>query len=825
MAEASTTDKVCCDVYPAVPDDAVARRRQPCRVRRDNGEIVLSNGFLAAHVGASDGVVRAVVNKLTGQTHVLVGDVVGFAAAAAGRKIEWSAGRGESAVLTVEIEESPAAVSARFSTEVGGLGVAIVYRLERRRFWLERHLEVRPPAPGEEVTYDRLLYGKLDSPGSARRVLELGRFDRPALAGFEGGGLFAGVGWWFYSLDAAGVYRNDEMNFATPEPFAGEPWHLGVFRREAGEPWDGWLWYRHFLQLRKDTHDKHTHYSHWNLGWGHWSLELDDDADACLDLAGRIGIRGVLFGGGMAGKGVREYIRLAKDSPAARKNIAEVKARGMDAGVLEAGRLKEQWADDAVLAEKLALLDAFVSAGLAAYHFDYFAITDTYKAHRNVTRYFRAARERLNYTECHLGMAAYGPQFQREVLINHPTDLHGFDLSRFSSDWATFCGFRQSRRQWQQRYDYLMPECGLYYFVTHYANVGRRRQYTDPEPQQFLYSVQAYCGISYDFHDALGFRSSLVAASAFSPYPVFGHLEPRMPQEDVAFAREYLNWVAENAGLLRLARVCFEDDNACVVSKIRGGSGAVFLLNYGPARRTFRLSLAAGCKEAPRCRQVYPTRGDLPTPAPGGTIDVAVPGEAVAILDINDGLATHPPEDRSQPPIDVTGWRRAGEGFSAAVSVPDLRDAIAIGSDPSLPTMMSSVEQDSEALAESWIGGGRIPDVFLNAYGFVEARTVETWKFAPWAFAGRVWLVHTPTCPARLTDEPPRLKVNGRAAKLYPRVDYRPDETKDWLCPVFFADVTDLLDYGGSNEVVLSGPGEGAPGGCRLVIAGANVSG
>ena len=39
-----------------------------------------------------------------------------------------------------------------------------------------------------------------------------------------------------------------------------------------------------------------------------------------------------------------------------------------------------------------------------------------------------------------------------------------------------------------------MPEDGLYYYLTHYANWGNPRRYTDPEPQQFIWSVAAYCG-------------------------------------------------------------------------------------------------------------------------------------------------------------------------------------------------------------------------------------------------------------------------------------------------------------------------------------------
>src|SRR5262249_27188244 len=161
-------------------------------------------------------------------------------------------------------------------------------------------------------------------------------------------------------------------------------------------------------------------------------------------------------------------------------------------------------------------LDRYAAAGFRSNAFDFFKAPDTYAAHRRVRDYFTAAHDQLDYTECHLGMAAYGPQFQRMVRVNHPTDIAGFDISHFPANWATFLAFRDSRREWQTKYDYLMPEDGLYYFVSHYANWGNPRRYSDPEPQQFLWRVPAYCGIQFNFHDTFGWRESIAAASAFT---------------------------------------------------------------------------------------------------------------------------------------------------------------------------------------------------------------------------------------------------------------------------------------------------------------------
>lgn len=170
--------------------------------------------------------------------------------------------------------------------------------------------------------------------------------------------------------------------------------------------------------------------------------------------------------------------------------------------------------------------------GVRAIHFDFFSSPDTFLSHRNVADLFSATRQRMDYTECHFGMAAYGPKFQREVLINHPDDIGDFDISGFSVDLTTLMAFRMSRARWQTHYHNLIPEYGLYYFITHYANMGHPRRTVDPEPQQFLYNVHAYTGIGFSFHEVFGFLSTLMAAAAFSLFHIFGHLDPNMPRPD-----------------------------------------------------------------------------------------------------------------------------------------------------------------------------------------------------------------------------------------------------------------------------------------------------
>lgn len=801
---------VSCPMRPALPAKIVSGGGN-CFARQTAGALQLGNDFLEVGISPATGVLTLVSDKLNARQYALAGDQTGFLLwPETERKLEWRASADSAHAFQTTLADRPEASHAALVDTADDFTVTITYSIRKDQFWVQRRIAVE--SQRTPLRFERLVYGKLETPGGRVNVLELGKFDRPRLVSLDRGGLFAGVGWWFYTVDSDSVYQNTGMAYSTHERFESEPWYLGVFAAEDGEPYPGWLWYKTFLELRKTAHDRQSSWCYWNAGWGQWGIDFDDpSAPAYIELAHQLGARGIAFGSGIAGRGLPAYTRAARDSETAKRNLALLRKRNIAAGFLEHGGLKEKWADPRILREKLEQLDEYAKEGFQALHFDFFATADTFTAHRNAADYFRAARERLAYTECHLGMAQYGPQFQREVLINHPTDTHGNDISRFSSDWVTFLGFRHSRRGWQQRYQYLMPEYALYYFLTHYSNWGHARRYSDPEPQQFLYGPHAYCGVAYNFHDSFGFREALAAASAFSPFYVLGHIELRMPERDLAFARDFLRWTRENTDALRPARVCFETDDACVVSKLCGARGAIYLLNYSPGRRIFHITLPNAVKL--RIRQVYPKR--LPS-FDGSAFDLEVRGESAAILDVNGGLRTLPPENSGAFPIDLDAWEISELGCNASFRMPDIRRALEASRDPNLPADLRSLDQEPPDAAMPPIGRGRLPERFLEVYGFRDGRIAETWKFAPWAFRDRVWLVYRPAPSVLLSDPLPAATINGKPVPLIPRVDYRPKRVEEWSCPIFFADVTDSCRYGGMNSVRLSRLHEPKPASCYI---------
>jgi hypothetical protein len=829
-----------CAIHAAVPDALAVRRGSACWQRVDGELLVIGNDWFSAAVDRRSGLLREIEDRTSGNKYNIDDDQTGVVlriGESAPR--EWSAdGRGKH---RFEVSFGPGPDDSndfqlRFTERLEGLIVTIVYSLRPDQFWLQRRLKIDTGAQPFQI--DRTKYGRLNVSGTKSRVLELGRFDRPRLQARNEGGVFGGVGFWYYSVDSDGLYFNGEDTRSLTH-FTSEPWYVGVFQSEPGEPWAGWLWYKTFLEWRKAEHDRQPNWCYWNAGWGQWGLDINDrSAPPYVDLAARLGVRSICFGSGSGGLGIDQYIHLAESDAVTKQNMAACKEHNIAVGFLKSGDAGDRpemlgWVEPASIAEKHEELDRFADAGYSAYYFDFFETVDTLAAHRNVAAYFREARERLQYTECHLGMALYGPQFQREVLINHPDDLADFDISRFSSDWATFLGFRHSRAGWQQKYEYLMPEYGLYYFLTHYSNWGHPRRYTDPEPTQFLYGPHAYCGIAYNFHDTVGFRESIAAVSAFSPYYVFGHLELKMPERDVAFARGWIDWVGENADALRPARVCAETTDYCVVSKLRGDRGLVYLLNYSPGVRQFSIRLPESEKPY-SVRMIHPQHGEPVDTDGTKPIDLDVRGESLVILDVNQSVKSLPPENQSVFPVDVSGWVIAEDGAAhATFNLPDVRDALGQSKDSALPHELVSVDQLGQQTSRiqtaeqikdkkvvDWIGKGRLPESFLKVYGFRDNLYAETWEFAPWAHADRVWFVYRPAKPVPINGQKPAVTINGQSLELLPRVDYRPGEPETWSCPVFFADFTSLARFGLTNEVSLVGLAESHPANCFVISGG-----
>ncbi|WP_428939076.1 hypothetical protein [Fontivita pretiosa] len=816
-------DTVNADVLPAAP-----LRRPPAplhapQARRDRDQLQLSNAFLTVEISESKGTVLAIVNHLTSRRYVLSGDVIGATIITGAGKLEWTDRR-----LTSVADAQPHGDQrlARIVLEQQlqqGLSIRVTYTLHADEHWLQRQISI--DSGDAKPVIDRLIYGSAEIDGGRPRVLELGRFDRPRIISVaDDGGTFAGVGHWFYQVRDDGTFQNQQMGWKhNGGVFDAEPFYLGVFASEPGEPYPGWMWYRGFLERRKASAARHATWFSWNAGWGQWGVDIDDPVvPAYLKRMAELGIDGVIFGSGGLGKGIDGFIKLAKTDATTQANLAELKRLRIAGGTLNNGQKK--WDDPAAQPALIEELNAYAAAGFQTTAFDFYSSPDTYVAHRNTSDYFHAALEKLQYTECHLGMAVYGPQFQRLVRVNHPDDIHGFDIAHFSADWATFLAFRDSRRNWQRKYEYLMPEDGLYYFLTHYSNWGNPRRYTDPEPQQFTYSVHAYCGIGFNFHDTFGWRETIAASSAFTAAPVFGHIEMKMPAADVAYARRFFDWMRDNADVLRPARACAETQDHCVVSKIVHGRGLIYVLNYAPGTRRFELKLKTGHDGPLLIRQIYPSLEQAQAFKDGDTLKASVRGESCAIFEVNGALKTLPPTNRSSFPIDLADWSRQEDQWTTGFHMPDMRAALEQASDPTLPRELLSLDQVQDTrpdllnpispdgssnltAAVKWIGKGKLPAEYLKTYGFTEQNTVETWKIVPWAYADRVWLIYRPNKPVLMTSPAqPTLAVNDQQIPLVPRVDHRFERVEQWTCPLYYADITGVVRFGEHNSIRIGEP-------------------
>jgi hypothetical protein len=808
---------IACTVYPALPEQLAPLSKGTCHASQNRSVLRLENGLISVEINGTSGIISKIENKANAEQYPIRDDEAGISfATKTGEKIEWLAREGIRRNFDVKLENSVGESRIALTTEIANEPdlVTLTYSLKKNQFWIERRLSIE----SAEAKYDQLTYGAANIHGGKINELKLGKFDSPRIISAGKGGIFCGVGWWFYEVEN-GVYQNTGMNFQTEGRFDAEPWYVGVFQPEAGEPYPGWFWYKTFLSERKLAHDKQRSYSLWNARSG-YSFQPINNPDLLnfVGTAKAIGLKGITTG---EVRGLAKGTKLAATDPIARKVIDTFAKNNVTFGLHEGSVSATNWQTDAALQKKLNEIDAAAAQGISNLTVDFFKVTDRFADHHRVAEFFRHVREKMDYSECHLGMAAYGPQFQREVILNHPTDLSHFDISRFSADWATLMGFRQSRRGWQEKYQYLMPENGLYYFATHYSNYPRN--YEDPERQQFLYIADAWRGLAYAFHDKFGFRDCIAAQSAFSTFYVFGFLDAKIPKADAKFARDYLKWVKANTEILNRSRVCFESEDALVMSKIQNGRGPLFAINYTPGKKQFKMKFALPGNKPVEIRQIYPKRGKAFEVQPGKFLETEIAGEHLAIFEINDGLKGLPPENPDEFSIDVNDWKRAGENFESTFFMPDVRAELAAQKDDTLPKRIASADQVETEIVTTKPAGksfGKLPREFLDAYGFEEDKYLPTWKAVPWAFADRAWFVYVPANPPQLNEEKPVLILNGKTIPMTPRVRYNPRtrlaHPEKWDAPMWFADITESCNYGGDNKVVLTKIKDAKPGACFI---------
>ena len=82
--------------------------------------------------------------------------------------------------------------------------------------------------------------------------------------------------------------------------------------------------------------------------------------------------------------------------------------------------------------------------------------------------------------------------------------------------------------------------------------------------------------------------------------------------------------------------------------------------------------------------------------------------------------------------------------------------------------------------------------------------------------ADRVWLVYVPATPPTLVEPKPTLCVNGKEILLVPRPKTANSGPQNWTVPMWFADVTEVCNYGGTNQVQLTGSKAEQPSACFI---------
>jgi hypothetical protein len=207
---------VACTIYPAEPPQLASLEGATATALSKEDGIVLANGYLEVQLSPDSGVMTSLTNKLTGQIFEIQGDQVGFSLLEdkgdqppdrdqrqSQKTSAWYARAADKKVFDVSLQSDESGAVAELRFRPDGLTISLLYRLGANDFWIERRLKVE--AVSGELHFDSLDYGRAVVPQADRRQLELGKFDRPAFLTVGNGGVFTGVGWWFYGVSPEGI--------------------------------------------------------------------------------------------------------------------------------------------------------------------------------------------------------------------------------------------------------------------------------------------------------------------------------------------------------------------------------------------------------------------------------------------------------------------------------------------------------------------------------------------------------------------------------------------------------------------------------------------
>ncbi|MGW8180108.1 MAG: hypothetical protein ACWGQW_15315, partial [bacterium] len=228
--EPRTKREILCSIYPAVPARLFQSTGTGCSVDEDVDNFTISNRYLAVVISKNTGLAVGLANRVVNASYKLVDDDAGYRIKPTGAQppCEWWAVSPQAKKPAARVEQTHESAVLLLNSRVDGIDIELAYVIRNDQFWVERRLSIKKET--ELGHLDRLVYGRLNVPEGKSRVLELGRFDRPLLVEIgTDGGLFAGVGWWFYQVDTSGRYLNQDMDYECGREFRGEPWYLSVF--------------------------------------------------------------------------------------------------------------------------------------------------------------------------------------------------------------------------------------------------------------------------------------------------------------------------------------------------------------------------------------------------------------------------------------------------------------------------------------------------------------------------------------------------------------------------------------------------------------------
>jgi hypothetical protein len=425
----------------------------------------------------------------------------------------------------------------------------------------------------------------------------------------------------------------------------------------------------------------------------------------------------------------------------------------------------------------------------------------------------------------YIGFWSAGPHLARVLDAVHLTDddfpavLPDIHYDRLYAD--------EVRRYWRHTHtNNVLPAHRIRFCIGHYGPYQKATSTKDFTPGASPESPSKRA----PHHDSRGWRYSLLSALALGQNFDFSYIDPEMPQEDIDFARRWIDWARERNEVLRTVRTLFEGPGLGKIegyAHIVGNHGYLFFFNHNYQAKGASLTIDL-LADLLAIREIYPEQRLLVGPSEGlfgrgAVLPLCLPGKSVTVLEI----APASPRDLEGKLLGTPGGivGEAKEGSRALLSAPvgALRKVGWVRGEKFFSQEIQFPGEGVERLLAQWEGQTkgkldcscwfRVP-IWVAEQFRDPGREEIDWRIYPWA-VNRLYLVLIFENPLFDEVEPdPRdwiirpiedleieADLNGRPTPVHAFRQIPGSDTAPICC--YFLDASEWARFGADNELCL----------------------